>query len=110
MDLASFKERYPSFTDDKAISIALSDAALLITGYDIDEGKQELALIYLTAHLLTVPQGASEPQVTRVKADEVEVHFSDRNTSSDWLSQTSYGRLLAMLIKPRRSDIGVLVI
>ena len=106
MDLVLFKERYPNFTDDKAISVALGDAQLLITGYNIDEGKRDLALIYLTAHLLSVPQGASEPQVTRVKADTVEVSFSDKQASNDWLSLTSYGRLLALLINPEVKTHG----
>lgn len=111
MDLVSFKQRYPSFADDAKIITALSDAELLITAYDIDDSKLDLAIAYLTAHLLTVPQGASEPQVTKVKADTVEVSFSDKSAGvNDWLNLTSYGRLLALLIKPKYTGIGIFTV
>lgn len=111
MDLASFKQRYPSFTDDVAIQHALDDAELLITTYDIDESKLDRVLGYLTAHLLTVPQGAVEQTVTKVKADTVEVQFSDKDVAAyDWLSRSSYGLLLKLLIKPKVTGIGMVVV
>lgn len=113
MDLASFKARYPSFTDDIAIQLALSDAEVLITTYDISDDKTELATAYLTAHLLTLlpNSGVSEPYVTKVKADTVEVQFGDKVAHiNDWLNSTSYGQLFALLIKPKVNGIGMVVV
>lgn len=111
MDLASFKARYPSFTDDVVIQQALDDAGLFITIYDIADSQYELAMGYLTAHMLTVPNGATEQTVTKVKADTVEVQFSDKdNLVNDWLGQSSYGRMLKLLIKPKVKGIGMVVV
>lgn len=113
MDLASFKQRYPSFTDDVAIQHALDDAELLITTYDIDESKLDRALGYLTAHLLTLlpTSGVTEPYVTKVKADTVEVQFGDKVAHiNDWLNSTSYGQLFALLIKQKVNGIGMVVV
>ena len=35
MDLALFKARYPQFSDDAAITVALSDADVLLQSYQI---------------------------------------------------------------------------
>jgi hypothetical protein len=111
MDLASFKTRYPSFTDDVVIQQALDDAGLFITIYDIADSQLEMAMGYLTAHMLTVSNGATEQTVTKVKADTVEVQFSDKdNLVNDWLGQSSYGRMLKLLIKPKVKGIGMVVV
>lgn len=113
MDLASFKLRYPSFTNDDEILTALDDAELLITTYDIDESKLDRAIGYLTAHLLTLlpTSGVTEPYVTKVKADTVEVQFGDKVAHiNDWLNSTSYGQLFAILIKQKVSGIGMVVV
>lgn len=110
MDLASFKLRYPQFTDDTAVQVALSDAGVLIKSYNIDEGKRDLALAYLTAHILTLEQGATESKVKKVKADTVEVEFSDKSNDTDWLDLTSYGKLLKVLTiesEPKTKGYGI---
>lgn len=101
MDLASFKQRYPLFADDIAIQQALSDAELLITPYNILESQKDLATGYLAAHILALQptSGATEQTVLKVKADTVEVQFSDKDRK-DWFGQSSYGLMFAMLIRP----------
>ena len=113
MDLASFKARYPSFLNDNEIQTALSDAELLITTYNIPDDKLELATAYLAAHLLTLlpTSGVTEPYVTKVKADTVEVQFGDKVAHiNDWLNSTSYGQLFALLIRPKVNGIGMVVV
>lgn len=110
MELAAFKARYPSFVDDAATQLALDDAAILLTNYNISSSQVDLATAYLTAHLLTLPTGASEARVTKVKADTVEVQFSDKQTANDWLNSTSYGKLFLMLVQPKTAGIGVMVV
>lgn len=103
MDLASFKSRYPSFTNDIEIQQALDDAGLMITMYDIDSNKVELATALMTAHLLTLlpTNGSSEQIVTKVKADTVEVEFSDKVSAlKNWFHSTSYGSQFELLIRP----------
>ena len=62
MDLALFKLRYPSFINDIEIQMALDDASLMISVYDIDENIIPLAVGLMAAHLLTLKPdlGASE--------------------------------------------------
>lgn len=103
MDLASFKQRYPSFTNDIEIETAIGDAEILIMPYNILESQKELAIGYLTAHILTLQptSGATEQTVLKVKADTVEVQFSDKD-NRDWFSLSSYGVMFAMLIQPEK--------
>jgi len=112
MDLALFKQRYPSFTDDVAIQLALDEAELLISMFNIDEDKIQAAIGYMAAHLLTLQptNGATEQKVLKVKADTVEVQFSDKGVDGGWLGLSSYGRLLMILIKPdeRKVTYGVI--
>ncbi len=104
MDLASFKLRYPSFINDIEIEQALSDASLFVSMYEIDEDKLELATALMTAHLLTIPDGATEQKVKKVKADTVEVEFSDKVVAiPTWLESTSYGTLFLLLIRPNKT-------
>lgn len=104
MDLASFKLRYPSFTNDNEIQQALSDASLFVSMYEIDEDKLDLATALMTAHLLTIPDGATEQKVKKVKADTVEVEFSDKVVAiPTWLESTSYGTLFLLLIRPNKT-------
>ena len=104
MDLASFKLRYPSFiNDDTEIQQALNDASLMITMYSIDKDKIELATGLMAAHLLTLKpnSGIAEQIVTKVKADTVEVEFSDKVAAiKNWLELTSYGEQFQLLIRP----------
>ena len=101
MDLASFKLRYPSFINDTEIELALSDARLYVDMYEIDADKIDLATALMTAHLLTLPTGTTEQVVKKVKADTVEVEFSDKVVAiSTWLGSTSYGLQFGLLIKP----------
>lgn len=113
MDLASFKMRYPSFTDDLKIEQTLHDASLFVGMYEIDADKLELAHALMTAHLLTLSStdGMTEPVVKRVKADTVEVEFSDKVVAiSTWLGSTSYGLQFGLLIRPntRVREYGVI--
>ncbi len=113
MDLVSFKARYPSFTDDVAIQLALDDAELLIDSYNIPDKKQPMAIGLMAAHLLTLQpnQGATEPYVTKVKADTVEVQFGDKVANiNDWLNSTSYGQMLAQIIEPPTVGVGMVVV
>lgn len=101
MNLASFKQRYPSFINDSLIQIALGDAELLITPYNILESQRELAIGYLAAHILTLQPtlGASEQTVLKVKSGTNEVQFSDKD-NKDWFSLSSYGVMFALMIQP----------
>lgn len=98
MDLASFKARYPQFTDDVKTVIALDDASILIQNFNIKDEQKPLAIAYLAAHLLSMPDGATESFVTKVKAGDAEVSFSDKTANNDWLNQSSFGKLFLMLI------------
>lgn len=102
MDLASFKLRYPLLiSDDTQIELALSDARLYVDMYEIDADKKDLAIALMTAHLLTLPIGTTEQVVKKVKADTVEVEFSDKAVAiNTWLGSTSYGLQFGLLIKP----------
>ena len=83
MDLALFKARYPQFVDDVAITVALSDAEVLLQSYQIKPSQYSLAMAYMTAHLLTADKtdtDTTEPQVKRTKADTVE--FADLRDKS----------------------------
>ncbi len=111
MDLASFKLRYPSFINDTEIELALSDARLYVDMYEIDADKIDLATALMTAHLLTLPIGTTEQVVKKVKADTVEVEFSDKVVAiSTWLGSTSYGLQFGLLIKPstQNREYGVI--
>lgn len=104
MDLALFKLRYPSFVNDIEIQMALDDASLMISVYDIDENIIPLAVGLMAAHLLTLkPElGLSERLVNKVRADTVEVEFSDKVAAIDtWLQSTKYGQQLELLIRGR---------
>lgn len=112
MDLASFKLRYPSFINDNEILIALSDAELYVSMYNIDTDKIELATALMAAHLLTLmpENGTTEQVVKKVKADTVEVEFSEKGGAQNgWLSLTSYGRQFELLTRAsmRTSVYGV---
>lgn len=115
MDLALFKARYPQFVDDVAITVALSDAEILLQSYQIKPSQYDLAMAFMTAHLLTVNDTAedtTEPQVKRVKA-EVEVEFFEQGGSdsvSDWLNSTKYGKLLLALIGRKSTGVGIFVV
>ena len=116
MDLALFKARYPQFVDDVAITVALSDAEVLLQSYQIKPSRYDLAMVYMTAHLLTVDDTAediTEPQVKRTKADTVEVEFFAQGGSdsvSDWLNSTKYGKLLLALIGRKSTGVGIFVV
>lgn len=112
MDILEFKARYPQFTDDVQIAFKVQEAEKLLPTFNIEEKDWEIAMQYMVAHLLTLAEqeGASEPIVTRVKADNVEVSFSDRVNPNNWLYKTSYGQLFLMLIKARIKEIGMLVV
>ena len=115
MDLALFKARYPQFSDDAAITVALSDADVLLQSYQIKPSQMSLAMAFMTAHLLTVDTttDTTEPQVKRTKADTVEVEFFAQGGSdsvSDWLNSTKYGKLLLALIGRKSTGIGIFVV
>ena len=115
MDLALFKARYPQFSDDVAITVALSDAQVLLQSYQIKPSQMSLAMAFMTAHLLTVDTttDTTEPQVKRTKADTVEVEFFAQGGSdsvSDWLNSTKYGKLLLALIGRKSTGIGIFVV
>ena len=115
MDLALFKARYPQFSDDVAITVALSDADVLLQSYQIKPSQMSLAMAYMTAHLLTVDDTAediTEPQVKRVKA-EVEVEFFEQggsDSTNDWLNSTKYGKLLLALIGRKSTGTAIFVV
>lgn len=98
MDLASFKIRYPLFTDDLAIQMALDDAESLITVFTVEQSQKDLAIALLTAHVLSVPAGVTEKAVIAVKSGEEEVKFSDKSNSNNWLDTSSYGKQFMLLI------------
>ena len=116
MDLALFKARYPQFSDDAAITVALSDAEVLLQSYQIKPSQMSLAMAFMTAHLLTVDDTAedvTEPQVKRAKADTVEVEFFQQggsDSATDWLNSTKYGKLLLALIGRKSTGIGIFVV
>ena len=115
MDLALFKARYPQFSDDVAITVALSDAEVLLQSYQIKPSQYDLAMAFMTAHLLTVDTttDTTEPQVKRTKADTVEVEFFAQGGSdsvSDWLNSTKYGKLLLALIGRKSTGVGIFVV
>ena len=114
MDLALFKARYPQFVDDVAITVALSDAEVLLQSYQIKPSQYSLAMAFMTAHLLTTDKtdtDTTEPQVKRTKADTVEVEFFAQGGSvSDWLNSTKYGKLLLALIGRKSTGVGIFVV
>ena len=115
MDLALFKARYPQFVDDVAITVALSDAEVLLQSYQIKPSQMSLAMAFMTAHLLTVDTttDTTEPQVKRTKADTVEVEFFAQGGSdsvNDWLNSTKYGKLLLALIGRKSTGVGIFVV
>ena len=115
MDLALFKARYPQFSDDVAITVALSDAEVLLMSYQIKPSQYSLAMAFMTAHLLTVDTttDTTEPQVKRAKADTVEVEFfaqGGSDSTNDWLNSTKYGKLLLALIGRKSTGIGIFVV
>ena len=115
MDLALFKARYPQFSDDVAITVALSDAEVLLQSYQIKPSQYDLAMAYMTAHLLTVDTttDTTEPQVKRTKADTVEVEFfaqGGSDSTTDWLNSTKYGKLLLALIGRKSTGVGIFVV
>ena len=115
MDLALFKARYPQFIDDVAITVALSDAEVLLQSYQIKPSQMSLAMAYMTAHLLTVDTttDTTEPQVKRTKADTVEVEFfaqGGSDSTTDWLNSTKYGKLLLALIGRKSTGVGIFVV
>lgn len=115
MDLALFKARYPQFSDDVAITVALSDADVLLQSYQIKPSQYDLAMAFMTAHLLTVDTttDTTEPQVKRTKADTVEVEFfaqGGSDSTTDWLNSTKYGKLLLALIGRKSTGVGIFVV
>ena len=114
MDLALFKSRYPQFSDDAAITVALSDADVLLQSYQIKPSQMSLAMAFMTAHLLTVDDtDTTEPQVKRAKADTVEVEFFSQggsDSTTDWLNSTKYGKLLLALIGRKSTGVGIFVV
>ena len=115
MDLALFKARYPQFSDDVAITVALSDADVLLQSYQIKPSQYSLAMAYMTAHLLTTDTttDTTEPQVKRTKADTVEVEFFQQggnDSTTDWLNSTKYGKLLLALIGKKSTGVGIFVV
>lgn len=115
MDLALFKARYPQFVDDVAITVALSDADVLLQSYQIKPSQYSLAMAFMTAHLLTTDTAAdtTEPQVKRTKADTVEVEFFQQggsDSTTDWLNSTKYGKLLLALIGRKSTGVGIFVV
>ena len=115
MNLALFKARYPQFIDDVAITVALSDAEVLLQSYQIKPSQYSLAMAFMTAHLLTVDTttDTTEPQVKRTKADTVEVEFfaqGGSDSTTDWLNSTKYGKLLLALIGRKSTGVGIFVV
>lgn len=115
MDLALFKARYPQFVDDVAITVALSDAEVLLQSYQIKPSQYDLAQAFMTAHLLTTDTttDTTEPQVKRTKADTVEVEFfaqGGNDSVIDWLNGTKYGKLLLALISRKSTGVGIFVV
>ena len=115
MDLALFKARYPQFVDDVAITVALSDAEVLLQSYQIKPSQYDLAMAFMTAHLLTADTttDTTEPQVKRAKADTVEVEFfaqGGSDSTTDWLNSTKYGKLLLALIGRKSTGVGIFVV
>ena len=115
MDLALFKARYPQFSDDAAITVALSDADVLLQSYQIKPSQMSLAMAFMTAHLLTADTttDTTEPKVKRTKADTVEVEFfaqGGSDSTTDWLNSTKYGKLLLALIGRKSTGIGIFVV
>ena len=116
MGLALFKSRYPQLSDDVAITVALSDAEILLQSYQIKPSQYDLAMAYMTAHLLTADKtdtDTTEPQVKRAKADTVEVEFfaqGGSDSTNDWLNSTKYGKLLLALIGRKSTGIGIFVV
>ena len=116
MDLALFKARYPQFVDDVAITVALSDADVLLQSYQIKPSQYDLAMAFMTAHLLTVDDtdtDTTEPQVKRTKADTVEVEFfqqGGKDSTTDWLNSTKYGKLLLALIGRKTTGTAIFVV
>lgn len=112
MELAEFKARYSEIDKpNEIIQLALDDANTLIHSYNITDIQKNLAIGLLSAHLLTVPKGETEGHVTKVKADTVEVQFSDRTANNDWLQLTSYGKIFANMILPsnlNKKGVGVM--
>ena len=99
MDLVSFKLRYPSFGDDDIrISLALSDAELLMSGFTAKPEHRALAVSYLAAHILTVPSGVSKRAVVKVKSGDDEVQFDSKADDRDWLNMSSYGQQFLLLV------------
>lgn len=98
MELATFKERYPVFTDDLAIQTALDYAALLIRSYNVSGDILPTATALLAAHVLSVPAGEVERAVVSVQSGTEQVDFDRNPQSSDWLSKSSYGlQFMALL-------------
>ena len=115
MDLALFKARYPQFSDDVAITVALSDADVLLQSYQIKPSQYDLAMAFMTAHLLTTDTttDTTEPQVKRTKADTVEVEFfqqGGKDSTTDWLNSTKYGKLLLDIKKQKSTGVGIFVV
>lgn len=92
---AAFKARYPAFAEtlDATIQAAIDDAVLEMNaamwGSLYDRGAYAL-----TAHLLTVSNGAGSAPIGGVvsrSVGDVSVTFAQRSTAMDDLGSTSYG-------------------
>lgn len=98
MDIASFKERYPVFTDDLAITTALNDAIILLSVRLVPNGLMDLATALMAAHILSVPAGVVERAVISVKSDTEQVDFDRNPEPADWLMGSGYGKQLMNLL------------
>lgn len=98
MELATFKERYPTFTDDLATQTALDYAELLIRAYNVSGELLPTATALLTAHVLSVPSGLVERAVVSVQSDTEQVDFDRNPASNDWLSKSGFGQQFMALL------------
>ncbi|OOR87284.1 hypothetical protein B0181_10565 [Moraxella caviae] len=109
----TFIQRYPEFADHAGVQMALDDASLLITSYQISTAQKPLAVMLLAAHLLSTQDTVPEPQVKRTKADVLEVEFY-QNTSgdglADWFAQSQYGKLFWAMVQSKPRGVGVCVV
>lgn len=100
----TFKTRFPEFTttNDTIIQTIINEADLLIANF----GKlQDVAMNYLTAHLLTVNKNQSSGktdgfnQVASKTVGAVSVSYGIDTSSNSFYSSTSYGQMYLDLKK-----------
>ena len=110
-DLAAFRTQFPELADsiypDAAVELALAEALQI-------HSANELATLYLTAHLLASP--ASKPTRGEITESKVGPATSKYRTQADegwqtFFTTTSYGkRFLLLEQRTPRTAIGALVV